>query len=62
MTVNDVDHPITKGLAGTYPHSNDELYQNSLLFPDCEVLVTSWSDPANDPIAGARGYKARSTS
>jgi type 1 glutamine amidotransferase len=43
------DHPITKDLPKTFEHSVDELYQNSLLFPDCDVLVTSWSDPAKDP-------------
>ena len=43
------DHPITRGMPATFAHSIDELYQNSLLFPDCEVLVTSWSDPAKDP-------------
>ena len=43
------DHPITKDMPATFTHSVDELYQNSLLFPDCEVLVTSWSDPAKDP-------------
>jgi uncharacterized protein len=43
------DHPITKDMPATFTHSVDELYQNSLLFPDCDVLVTSWSDPTKDP-------------
>jgi uncharacterized protein len=43
------DHPITKDMPKTFAHSIDELYQNSLLFDDCDVLVTSWSDPAKDP-------------
>jgi type 1 glutamine amidotransferase len=45
----DKEHPITKGLSGEYAHSNDELYQNSLMFPDCAVLVTAFSDPKKDP-------------
>ncbi len=49
VTVKDVDHPITRGLAGTYHHSNDELYQNSLVPKDATVLVTSWSDKSKAP-------------
>jgi len=49
VTVKDVDHPITKGLAGTYHHSNDELYQNSLVPSDAQVLATAWSEPSKDP-------------
>ena len=49
VTVEKIDHPITKGLAGTYPHSNDELYQNSLVPEDAAVLATAWSDPSKDP-------------
>ena len=44
-----VEHPITRGLSGTYHHSNDELYQNSLIPPDATVLVTAWSDKKKDP-------------
>lgn len=47
--IKDVDHPITKGLAGTYPHSNDELYQNSLVPEGAQVLATAWSEPSKDP-------------
>lgn len=43
------DHPITRDMPKTFTHDVDELYQNSLTFPDCDVLVTSWSDPAKDP-------------
>ena len=49
VTVKPVDHPITKDLAGTYHHSNDELYQNSLVPTDATVLVTAWSDKKKDP-------------
>ena len=49
VTVEKIDHPITKRLAGTYPHSNDELYQNSLVPEDAAVLATAWSDPSKDP-------------
>jgi type 1 glutamine amidotransferase len=49
VTVKEVDHPITKGLAGTYPHSNDELYQNSLIPEGAQVLATAWSEPSKDP-------------
>lgn len=49
VTVKEADHPITKGIAGTYPHSNDELYQNSLVPQDAQVLATAWSEPSKDP-------------
>ena len=54
VEIAKADHPITKDMPATFEHSVDELYQNSLLFPDCEVIVTSWSDPAKDPAAAAR--------
>jgi len=49
VTVKSGDHPITKDLAGTYHHSNDELYQNSVVPADATVLVTAWSDKKKDP-------------
>ena len=49
VTVKESDHPIAKGLAGTYHHSNDELYQNSLVPEGATVLVTAWSEPSKDP-------------
>ena len=49
VTVKETDHPITKGLAGTFPHSNDELYQNSLVPEGAQVLATAWSEPTKDP-------------
>jgi type 1 glutamine amidotransferase len=42
------DHPITKGLPTEFPHSNDELYQNSVMPADAETLVTAYSDKKID--------------
>jgi type 1 glutamine amidotransferase len=42
------DHPITKGLPAEMSHSNDELYQNSVMPPDSETLVTAFSDKKID--------------
>ena len=49
VTVKEAEHPITNGLAGTYPHSNDELYQNSVVPEGAQVLATAWSDLKKDP-------------
>lgn len=49
VTVKETDHPITRGLAGTYHHSNDELYQNSVIPDGAQVLATAWSEPSKDP-------------
>lgn len=43
------EHPITKGLPADMPHSNDELYANSVMFPEAETLVTAFSDKKLDP-------------
>jgi type 1 glutamine amidotransferase len=43
------EHPITKGLPTEFAHSNDELYQNSVMPPDAETLVTAFSDKKIDP-------------
>jgi uncharacterized protein len=42
------DHPITHGLK-EFKHGRDELYQNSLILPGSEVLVTAYSDASKDP-------------
>jgi uncharacterized protein len=42
------EHPITRGIT-SFKHGRDELYQNSLITPGSEVLVTAYSDPAKDP-------------
>ncbi len=41
-------HPITLGIS-EFKHGRDELYQNSVMFPSSEILVTAWSDKKIDP-------------
>ena len=48
VTVRKADHPITKGLPPELVHANDELYQNSVMLPDSEVLATAYSDKSLD--------------
>jgi uncharacterized protein len=50
ITIRKADHPITRGLPPEFPHSNDELYQNSVIFPENSVvLATAFSDKKKDP-------------
>jgi type 1 glutamine amidotransferase len=49
IIVRKDDHPITKGLPKEFAHSNDELYANSVMFPESVVLATAFSDPKIDP-------------
>jgi len=49
VTIRKQDHPITKGMPNEFAHSNDELYQNSVMFPDSVVLATAFSDMKKDP-------------
>lgn len=42
------EHPITRGIK-EFKHGRDELYQNSLITPGSEVLVTAFSDKEKDP-------------
>lgn len=49
ITVRNADHPITRGLPAEFPHADDELYQNSVMFPDNIVLATAYSDHSKDP-------------
>ena len=49
LTVRKNDHPITKGLPAEFAHANDELYQNSVMLPESEVLITTFSDLKKDP-------------
>jgi type 1 glutamine amidotransferase len=42
------DHPITRGIK-EFKHGRDELYQNSVIPPDAEVLATAYSDKSKDP-------------
>jgi type 1 glutamine amidotransferase len=48
VTVQNTEHPITKGLPKTWMHQGDELY-NSLRGPGANmtVLATAFSDPSN---------------
>ena len=48
VTIRKKDHPITKDMPAEFAHSNDELYQNSLMLPGSEVLATAYSDKAKD--------------
>jgi type 1 glutamine amidotransferase len=41
------DHPITHGIK-EFKHSNDELYQNSVMLPGSIVLATAFSDKTID--------------
>jgi type 1 glutamine amidotransferase len=49
VTMRKTDHPITRGMPAEFVHANDELYQNSVMFPDSVVLATAYSDKALDP-------------
>jgi type 1 glutamine amidotransferase len=49
VTIRKADHPITRGLPTEFAHANDELYQNSVMFPDSAVLATAFSDKKIDP-------------
>lgn len=42
------EHPITQGIK-EFKHGRDELYQNSLITPGSETLVTAYSEKAKDP-------------
>src|SRR5207247_4988575 len=49
VTIRKADHPITRGMPAEFQHSNDELYQNSVMFPESVVLATAYSDKSLDP-------------
>lgn len=48
VTIRNPDHPITKGMPAKFRHNNDELYQNSVMFPGNVVLATAYSDKSLD--------------
>jgi type 1 glutamine amidotransferase len=48
VTIRKQDHPITKDLPAEFAHSNDELYQNSVMLPESVVLATAFSDKKID--------------
>jgi type 1 glutamine amidotransferase len=49
VTMKNKEHPITAGMPDSFAHNNDELYQNSVMFDDCALLATAWSDKKLDP-------------
>jgi type 1 glutamine amidotransferase len=49
VAIRNTDHPITQGMPSVFAHSNDELYQNSVMFPSSVVLATAFSDKIKDP-------------
>jgi type 1 glutamine amidotransferase len=49
VTIRKADHPITQGMPAEFQHSNDELYQNSVMLPESVVLATAYSDKSLDP-------------
>jgi len=46
ITVQDPDHPVTRGLKAKFPQANDELYANLKWQPagNFHVLATAWDD------------------
>jgi len=49
VAIRKKDHPITKDMPAEFAHSNDELYQNSVMLPGSLVLATAYSDKSIDP-------------
>jgi len=51
ITVQDRDHPITRGLKTAFPQANDELYANLKWQPagTFHVLATAWDDHSRYP-------------
>ena len=54
VTIRNHDHPITKGMPAEFAHANDELYANSVMFPD-----SAPGDAA--PATGADGESSEGT-
>jgi uncharacterized protein len=53
VKVVDRDHPITNGMATTFPET-DELYHGLSLQPNIRILATAWDDPNNCRSPGDR--------
>ncbi len=49
VTARKPDHPILKDMPAEFRHTNDELYQNSVMLPGSVVLATAYADPGIDP-------------
>src|SRR5262249_55092760 len=48
VTIQPVPNPITADMPAEFTHSNDELYQNSLLRSNARVLARAFADHAID--------------
>ncbi len=48
VTMRTKEHPITKDMPAEFKHSNDELYQNSVMLPGSVVLATAFADSSID--------------
>jgi type 1 glutamine amidotransferase len=48
VELKDSEHPVTRGMKASFPHSNDELYANLKWQPEgnYHVLATAWDDHA----------------
>jgi type 1 glutamine amidotransferase len=46
VEIKDKDHPITRGMKGSFPQPNDELYANLRWQPEgtYHILATAWDD------------------
>lgn len=53
VTIQDKDHPVTRGMRASFPQVNDELYANLRWQPQgaFHVLATAWDDHARYPSA-----------
>lgn len=63
VEMTGTDHPITRGVPHSFLHEVDELYQNSVMFPENVLLATAYSDPAkpegtglNEPMIWVKRY------
>lgn len=48
VAIRKSDHPITQGMPSEFAHSNDELYQNSLMLPGSVILATAYAEKKID--------------
>jgi len=46
VRMSDRHHPVLNGMPQSFVQEMDELYQNSVMFPENQVLATAWSDPS----------------
>lgn len=48
VNIYNPDHPIIAGMPVQFLHATDELYANSVMFPENVVLATAFSDPSKE--------------